>query len=358
MFVARSICSQRLQGSEREVFETILYDRLPDKRVQCTICQRRCVISDGKRGYCETRLNRGGSLYSLIYGRVSTIMVSPIEKKPLFHYYPGSPWLSLGSLGCNFKCPGCQNWDIAHAKPEEGERRIRYLSPREVIQLAKDNECVGISWTYNEPTLWFEYTLDCAKFTRETGLKTNYVTNGFITAEALDLIGPYLDSFRVDIKGFSEESYRRIAHLDRFEGILEVAIRAQRKWGMHVEVISNLIPGYNDDIQELKNIAAWIRNSLGKSTPWHVTRFVPHLDLSHLPSTPLRVLEMAREIGLKEGLEYVYLGNVHGHSAENTYCPRCGNLLIRRNGFIVLRNDIAGGRCIHCGFSIWGTFDS
>jgi pyruvate formate lyase activating enzyme len=217
---------------------------------------------------------------------------------------------------------------------------------------------LGISWTYNEPTLWFEFTVDCAKLAKETGLKTNYVTNGFITAEALDLIGPYLDSFRVDVKGFSQESYRKIAHLDRFEGILEVTARAQAKWGMHVEVISNLIPGYNDDIDELENIAAWIRRSLGKSTPWHVTRFVPHLDLSHVPSTPVRVLEMARAIGLEEGLEYVYLGNVHGHSAENTYCPRCGNLLIHRNGFIILRNDVADGRCIHCGFKIWGAYDS
>ena len=358
MVVPRPIRPERFQGGEIEVFEAILFDRLSDKRVQCTICQRRCVISEGQKGYCETRVNRGGSLYSLIYGRVSTMMVSPIEKKPLFHYYPGSHWLSLGSLGCNFKCPGCQNWDIARAKPEEGEGTIRYLSPGKVLQLAKDNECVGISWTYNEPTLWFEYTLDCAKFAKEKGLKTNYVTNGFITAAALDLIGPYLDSFRVDIKGFSRESYRRIAHLDRFEGILEVTIRAQRRWGMHVEIISNLIPGFNDDMQQLKNIAAWIRRSLGKSTPWHVTRFVPHLDLSHLPSTPIKVLEMAREIGLEEGLEYVYLGNVHGHHAENTYCPRCGNLLIRRGGFSILRNDIVDGRCIHCGSPIWGTFDS
>jgi len=311
MFVSRPVRPELLQGSEPEVFETILYDRLPNKRVQCTICQRRCIISDGQRGYCGTRVNRGGHLSSLIYGRVSTIMVSPIEKKPLFHYYPGSDWLPLGSLGRNFRYPSCQNGDIAHARPEKEERCTHYLSPAKVLQLAKDNGCVGISWTYNEPTLWFEYTLDCAKLAKETGLKTNYVTNGFITPEALDLIGPCLDSFRVDIKGFSEESYRGIAHLDRFEGILDVTIRAQRKWGMHVEVISNIIPGYNDDIQQLKNIATWIRRLLGKFTPWHVTRFIPHLDLSHVPSTPIRVLEMARKIGLEEGLEYVYVGNVH-----------------------------------------------
>jgi pyruvate formate lyase activating enzyme len=285
-------------------------------------------------------------------------MISPIEKKPLFHYYPGSKWLSLGSLGCNFKCPGCQNWGIAHARPDEGERTVRSILPGEVLQLAKDNDCMGISWTYNEPTLWFEYTLHCAKCAKEGGLKTNYVTNGFITAEALDLIGPHLDSFRVDIKGFSRESYRRIAHLDRFEGILEVTVRAQRKWGMHVEVITNLIPGYNDDIQQLKNIAAWIRDHLGKSTPWHVTRFVPHLDLSHVPSTSVRRLEMAREVGLKEGLNYVYLGNVHGHPAENTYCPHCGNLLIRRDGFTVVRNDLVDCGCGHCGSPISGAFDS
>lgn len=358
MCASRPVGPEGLRESEPEAFETILCDRRKGKRVQCHICQRRCVVSEGQRGYCETRVNREGHLYSLIYGRVSTIMVSPIEKKPLFHYYPGSQWLSLGSLGCNFKCPGCQNWDIAHAKPEKADRRTQYIPPGRLLQLAKENGCTGISWTYNEPTLWFEYTLDCAKLAKEGGMKTNYVTNGFITVEALDLIGPYLDSFRVDVKGFSEGSYRRIAHLERFEGILEATVRARAKWGMHVEVISNLIPGYNDDIKELKNIGGWIRRSLGKSTPWHVTRFVPHLELSHVPPTPLKVLETAREIGLREGLEYVYLGNVHGHPAENTYCPRCGNLLIQRGGFTVLRNDIADGRCIHCGFRIWGTFDS
>jgi pyruvate formate lyase activating enzyme len=341
----------------KDLKEAILYNHSPDKSVQCNICQRRCLIKDKKQGYCLTRLNDGGKLYTLIYSKVSCCMVSPIEKKPLFHFYPGSQWLSLGTLGCNFRCPGCQNWDIAHAKSNSKESQTEYITPQESVDLAKKHNCKGISWTYNEPTIWFEYTLDGARLAKENGLFTNYVTNGFITKEALDLIGPFLDAFRVDIKGFSLDFYKKICHVDDFRGILEVTKRAKEKWGMWVEIVTNIIPGYSDDEKQLRGIASWIKKDLGDQTPWHVTQFVPHLELSHIPTTPVSTLEKARKIGLKEGLQYVYLGNVWGHPAENTYCHNCKKLLIERRGFYVSQNYIKDGKCPFCGAVIPGRFN-
>jgi pyruvate formate lyase activating enzyme len=329
--------------------EALLYEIFSDDSVRCHICRRWCKIKPEELGYCHTRINKQGKLYSLIYSKVSCMMVSPIEKKPLFHFYPGSLWLSLGTFGCNFRCPGCQNWDIAHAKTDLIRYNAERISLEESINLAKKNNCKGVSWTYNEPTIWFEYTLDSAKLAKQNGLLTNYVTNGFITSEALDLIGPYLDAFRVDIKGFSKKFYKRMCHVNDFTGILEVTKRAKEKWGMWVEIITNIIPGYNDDEAQLKGIASWIKNDLGEFTPWHVTQFVPHLELSNVPATPVSTLEKAREIGLREGLKYVYLGNVWGHPAENTYCYNCQKLLIERRGFYISQNNIENGKCSYCG---------
>ncbi len=338
------------------MIEALLYDKLSNKKVRCHICQRRCQIKEGERGYCLTRLNEQGKLYTLIYGLISTLAISPIEKKPVHHFFPGSKWLSLGSFGCNFRCPGCQNWDIAHSKAGEEIKGARFVSPQELIEIAKKNRCLGISWTYNEPTLWFEYTLEGAKLAKENNLYTNYVTNGFITAEALDLIGPYLDVYRVDLKGFSKDSYKRIAHLKDFSGILEVIKRAKYKWGMHVEIVTNIIPGFNDSERDLKRMAAWIFENLGADTPWHVTRFFPHLELSHLPPTPLNVLEKIRTMGLKQGLHYVYSGNVPGSQGENTFCPHCQATLIVRDGLKMKESYLSEGRCKFCNYSIAGRF--
>lgn len=336
------------------MFEAILYNKLPENKVRCELCPRRCLLKEGARGYCLARQNQGGKLYSLTYGEVASISVNPIEKKPVFHFYPSSRWLSLGSLGCNFRCPGCQNWEIAHAKP--GGKGTSYLSPEECLSLAKRHGCLGISWTFNEPTIWLEYTLEGAKLAKEQGLFTNYVTNGYITSEALDVIGPYLDVFRVDIKGFSRNSYGSIAHIVDFTPVLEATKRAKQKWGMWVEVVTNVIPGYNDSEAELRGIAYWIRHQLGGLTPWHITRFFPHLKLSHLKPTPITTLEKAREWAFQEGLHYVYLGNVPGHPGENTYCHNCGRLLIRRRVFDVVEHDLRQGRCPHCQSVIPGSF--
>ena len=304
-------------------------------------------------GYCFTRENRDGKLYTLIYGKVSTRHIAPIEIKPLFHFYPGSKWFSLGTLGCNFRCLGCQNWEIAHYKSKvqalpKGSLRDKskvteYLSPEEVVRLAKENGCKGLSFTYNEPTIWFEYTLDCARLAKKKGLLSNYVNNGYITPEALDMIGPYLAAFRVDIKGFSDKFYKWLANVGDFKGILEVTKRAKDKWKMHIEIVTNIIPGHSDDEKQLRGIANWIYEKLGEDTPWHVTRFIPYLQLSHLFPTPVATLERAQRIGKEAGLKFVYLGNVPGHELENTYCPKCGRLLIRRLNYAILEYHIKKG---------------
>jgi len=338
--------------------EAILYKRLSGKNVRCSICQRRCLIEDGAKGFCSTRLNRDGILYTLSYGVVSTLSVAPIEIKPLYHFYPGSFWLSLGSFGCNFHCPGCQNWQIAHVKMDEKSSGVipeaEFLSPEEAVKLAQTHKCMGLSFTYNEPTLWLEYTLDCSKLARSRGMLTNYVTNGFITPEALDVIGPYLDAFRVDIKCFTGECYRKTAGFTDFMGILEVTERAKHHWKMHVEIVTNIIPGFNDDIEQLKALSLWITSHLGPDTPWHLTRFVPHLKLSHLRSTPQDTLERAQKIGKEQGLLYVYIGNIPGHPGENTYCPECHHLLISRGHFSLKASYLQNGYCPHCGEAIPG----
>ncbi|MFB0520179.1 MAG: AmmeMemoRadiSam system radical SAM enzyme [Desulfatiglandales bacterium] len=334
-----------------------LFKPVKHNLIQCHVCQRRCKIAPGSSGFCKTRKNMNGKLYSLIYGKVSSIRVSPIEIKPLFHFYPGSRWLSLGSLGCNFLCPGCQNWEISHANPEKETPFTEYISPEKAVQLAIKDNCKGISWTYNEPTLWLEYTLDTAKIARAQGLLTNYVTNGFITPEAMDLLGPSLDAYRVDLKGFSAHTYKSIANISDFEGILRIIEMAKSKWGMHIEIITNLTPGFNDDKEELHNMAHWIVNHLGPETPWHITRFVPHFKLSHLDYTPISRLEQARHIGMGNGLRFVYLGNVPGHPAENTYCPRCEKLLIERRNYQILKYNLEGNRCSFCSQIIAGYFE-
>ncbi|MCJ7813570.1 radical SAM protein, partial [bacterium] len=242
--------------------ESLLYERLSNQEVRCHICQRRCRIKENESGYCHTRVNHKGTLFSTIYGEVSTYHKAPIEIKPVYHFLPGSYALSLGSVGCNFLCPGCQNWEISFTKTKQLDAPTTFISPEESIQLAKKLDCQGISWTYNEPTLWFEYTLDGARLAKTAGLYTSYVTNGYITPEALDLIAPYLDTYRVDIKAFNHESYQKIAHISDWEGILDVIQRTQKKWNIHIEIVTNIIPGINDDVGQLKSLAQWIKNNL------------------------------------------------------------------------------------------------
>jgi len=329
--------------------EAILYEKLPNSRVRCHTCQWHCTIAPNKVGVCRVYQNNDGVLYSLNYAQVSSVNADPIEKKPLFHFFPGSSAFSLGTLGCNFHCKHCQNWEISSPESKLTWRSCQEIQPQAAIDLAKHYQCQGIAWTYNEPGIWFDYTLDSARLAKENDLYTVYVTNGYLTPEALDTIGPYLDAWCVDVKGFSDAFYRNLAKVKGWRGILEVAKRAKFKWDMHVEVITNIIPTMNDDDRQLKGIANWIRDELGELTPWHVTRFYPCYHLTHLPSTPLATLEHAYEIGQQAGLKFIYTGNVPEHSSENTICPSCGKLVVQRLGYQTKIVGLEGSRCKFCG---------
>lgn len=332
--------------------EAILYEAEKEGRVRCYVCPRYCLIAPKKLGVCLSRKNIDGHLYTLLDDYASSIAVDPIEKKPLYNFYPGTKCLSIGSLGCNFRCIHCQNWNIAHVGPEEASE-CRPFSPQMELDYAVQNDCDGVAWTYNEPIVWLEYTIESSKFLKENDLYTAYVTNGYITEEALDEVGPYLTAYRVDLKGFTDYFYRKLASIKEFSPILTAAKRAKFKWGMHVEVVTNIIPTMNDDDEQLRGIAGWIVKELGAETPWHVTRFMPHLELQNLPPTPIETLEHAHGIGKEEGLQYVYLGNVPGHSSENTYCPTCGRPVIERRAFTVDLKNLKGSSCAFCNETIY-----
>ncbi len=329
--------------------EALLYEKLPDSRVQCRTCQWRCRINPGNYGACGMYQNRGGTLYNLNYGRVSSVAADPIEKKPLFHFHPGTLCFSLGTLGCNFHCKHCQNWEISTADSTALLHECRELLPAASIDLAIKSRCQGIAWTYNEPTIWFEHTLESAKLAKEKNLYTVYVTNGYATPEALDTIGPYLDAWRVDIKGFTDAFYKDLTGVPHWREILDVTKRAKEKWHMHVEVVTNIIPTMNDDDAQLQGLADWVKAELGELTPWHVTRFYPNHRLMHLPPTPLSTIERACEIGRKAGLKFIYAGNVPGHESESTRCCNCGQTVVKRVGYDTEVTGLAGSRCRSCG---------
>ncbi|MCD6600226.1 MAG: AmmeMemoRadiSam system radical SAM enzyme [Dehalococcoidia bacterium] len=326
--------------------EAILYEKLPGGKVRCNICQWHCLINPGKSGVCRMYINRDGTLYSMNYAEVSSLAIDPIEKKPLFHFFPGTNAFSLGTWGCNFHCQNCQNWEISCVDIPDTSQR---LLPGKEIELAKKYNCAGIAWTYNEPSIWFEYTLDSARLAKENGLYTAYITNGYITPEALDTIGPYLDAWRVDVKGFNDGFYHQLTKIPHWRGILDMAKRAKDKWDMHIEVVTNVVPTMNDDEKQLSGIASWIRDNLGELTPWHVTRFYPMRNLSHLMPTPISTLEIAYQIGKKAGLKFVYLGNVPGHEYENTICYSCGKLVVQRVGYNTEVLGLDKSRCKFCG---------
>jgi pyruvate formate lyase activating enzyme len=343
-------------GPEVQEKEAILYRELPFKAAQCFVCPEQCIVEQGGQGFCRVRKNAQGKLYATHYGRVSFVQAEPIEKKPLFHFYPGAQVLSLGSIGCNLRCPGCQNGEVSYRWSRNGGTPLIDLSPQAAADLAGRLGCRGICWTYNEPTVWLEYVLDAAKAAREQDLRTILVSNGYMTEEALDRIGPHLDALRVDIKGFSADTYRAVTGRPAIGHVLAIARRAKEQWDLHVECVTNLIPGVNDSEREIRSLAAWIVRALGEETPWHLTRFYPNLKLVHIPATPIETLEQARAVGYQEGLRYVYLGNALFREGENTSCYACGALLIRREGYVV-EHYLQGGRCPVCDAAVpgrWG----
>ncbi|MDD2540603.1 MAG: AmmeMemoRadiSam system radical SAM enzyme [Desulfuromonadaceae bacterium] len=331
--------------------EAMFYAQEDDKQVRCGLCRFRCLISDGARGICAVRENRGGILYSLVYGKLCAEHVDPIEKKPLFHVMPGSKSYSIATVGCNFRCRHCQNYSISQVNwnmPIRGSE----MTPQEVVQMAIDNDCQSISYTYTEPTIFFEFAYDTARLARKAGLKNIFVTNGYITGEALATIAPYLDAANIDLKGFSENFYRDIVHA-RLSEVLDSLIK-YRKQGIWLEITTLIIPGLNDSDKELQALAAFIVTNLGVDTPWHVSQFYPTYTLTDLPRTPVETLRRARDIGLAAGLRYVYEGNVPGEGGENTSCPSCSTLLVKRYGYVIEKIRISNGACPDCGAAIAG----
>ncbi len=325
--------------------EALLYEKRPDNKVQCYLCNHRCLIKEGKSGICQVRVNREGTLYSLVYGRAVAENVDPIEKKPLFHVLPGSSSYSIATCGCNFRCLHCQNHEISQM-PRDGGRIAGWdLQASEAVTRAMESGCRSISYTYTEPTIYFEYALDIARLAREKGIFNVFVTNGYMTEEALEAFHPFLDAANVDLKAATDDFYKRICGA-RIEPV-KASIRKMREMGVWVEVTTLLIPGLNDDPDGLREIARFLL-SVGPEVPWHVSGFHPTYRLTDRTRTPVQTLRMAREIGLQEGLRYVYSGNVPGDDGENSQCPGCGERLIRRFGFRILENRLRGGACPRC----------
>lgn len=332
--------------------EAMFYEKLDDKMVKCNLCSHRCSrIADSKKGICGVRENKNGKLYSLVYGKVAARSVDPIEKKPLFHFLPGSRSYSIATVGCNFRCGNCQNFDISQLPKERKIIVGQEVSPEEIVSAAKRNNCASIAYTYSEPTIFFEYAYDTAKLASKEGIKNVFVTNGYITEEALKEINPYLDAANIDLKSFSDDFYRKNCGA-RLEPVLG-SIRLYKSLGIWTEITTLIIPTLNDSEEELRKIAEFI-SEVGEETPWHITQFHPTYKLIDLPRTPITILRRAREIGLEAGLRYVYEGNVPGENGENTYCHNCGKMLIRRFGYQILENKIKNSACTYCGTKIDG----
>ena len=325
--------------------EAMLYEKLSEQRVRCNLCNHRCLIGEGKKGICAVRENREGTLYTLVYRRLISRNVDPIEKKPMFHFAPGSRSFSIATVGCNFRCDFCQNYEISQMPRDENQITGQDASPEEIVAMAKKTGCKTIAYTYTEPTIYFEYAFEIAQRASKEGLKNIFVTNGYMTEEALRTLHPHLHGANVDLKAFREEFYQKRCGA-KLEGVLK-SLKVMRELGVWVEITTLIIPGLNDDEEELREIASFI-GTLGRETPWHISRFHPMYKLQDRSVTSVRVLESAREIGMQAGLKYVYTGNVPGNAGENTYCPACGKILVERLGFRIAHYRIKEGKCFHC----------
>ncbi len=314
--------------TDRKNHPALFYHKSGDKII-CNLCNHRCQISNGKTGICKTRKVEDGNLHTLTYGYFSAEAIDPVEKKPLYHFLPGTDTYSLGSVGCNFHCLFCQNWHISM----QGMDRVnlQYISPEEGVQRALDNHVSSISWTYNEPSINFEYTIDMAKIAHQNGLKTIYVTNGYMSKEVLLNLVPFIDAMRIDLKSMDEMFYQKICGASLQPVLDNIALAVMN--GIHVEIINLVIPGFNDSKENLSKLIDWVLKNTGPMTPLHFTRFHPDYKLTESIETPIKTLEYAYTLAKSAGLNYPYIGNVMNHQYENTYCHSCGELLIKRSGF-------------------------
>lgn len=342
------------ENDERFIREAACYKKLPAGAVECVLCPRHCKVSDQETGSCGVRSNHQGTYRTHVFGRVVTLANDPIEKKPLFHYRPGTEALSLATAGCNFECQFCQNWEISQFRPEQVPARWGYVSPESLVALAKERGSSAIALTYSEPVVFFEYSLAIAKAGKAAGVPAVFISNGYIETDPLDQLLAVLGAMKVDFKAFSEDFYTKVCR-GTLAPVLKTLKRVHEK-GVWLEMVHLTIPTLNDSSDQHKALCDWVLTNVGPDVPLHFTRFQPTYRLKNLPPTPPSTLERAYQIAKKAGLHYPYVGNLPGHEGENTYCHHCGKLLIQRIGFMVVENKLNKGRCYSCANPIPGVW--
>jgi pyruvate formate lyase activating enzyme len=322
------------------------------KKVQCQLCPTECILSEYQVGNCRVRINKDGELYSLVYGKPCAIHIDPIEKKPFSHILPATQAFSIATVGCTLTCKFCQNWQISQAKPED--ERFYKLPPEKVVSEALRTRCRSIAYTYTEPTVFYEYMYDTSVLAHEKGLLNTYITCGYINQKPLKKLAKYLDGANVDLKGFTEEYYKKVCG-GKLKPVLDSLVTL-KEHGVWVEVTNLIVPTLNDDYKKIREMCKWLVKNLTVDTPLHFSRFHPNYRLKNLPATPLKTLTRARDIAMEEGIRYVYVGNI-GHEGNNTYCYKCKKLLIERRGYFITQNHVVKGRCKYCDVSVAGIFE-
>lgn len=353
-FVLKGMPERLYAGTEQQFKEALYYQKTDSKKltVSCLLCPRGCTIAEGETGFCRARKNIKGKLYSLGYAQPCAIHIDPIEKKPFYNYHPKSTSFSIASAGCNLRCKFCQNWQISQVSPLDTSNQ--HAPPDKIVSAAKSSGCKSIAYTYTEPTNFYEYMLDTAKIAKSKGILNVNHSNGYINQEPLKELCKYIDAANIDLKGFSNSFYNKVCEAE-LNPVLET-IKTLKKSGVWVEITNLVIPGYNDDTSMITKMCEWIKRDVGIDTPIHFSRFYPMYKMTGVAPTPVATLERAREIALKTGLHYPYVGNVPGHPGDNTYCPNCKKMLVKRSGYSILENEIKNGRCKYCGAKIGGVW--
>jgi pyruvate formate lyase activating enzyme len=340
-------------SGKENLVEARFYNKLENKKIQCKLCPRECIIDNLERGYCGVRENRDGVYYTLVHSQAVTYHVDPVEKKPLFHFMPGEEAFSFATVGCNVECKFCQNWQISQTRPEQTKNF--YIPPKSIAEQALKNNTKVIAYTYSEPVIFYEYMYDTIVKGNENGIKSVMISNGFINPEPLKKLCEIISGIKIDLKAFSETFYKKYVSAELKPVLNTLAnIRKSRTW---LEIVYLVIPTLNDSEKEFKEAAKWIKQNLGANVPLHFTRFYPQYKLLNLPPTPINTLNTAKQIADSEGLNYVYIGNVPGNSGENTYCPKCKNMLIERSGYYIKSNKIKNSHCSFCNNFIPGVFN-
>ncbi|MHA1838996.1 MAG: AmmeMemoRadiSam system radical SAM enzyme [Candidatus Ranarchaeia archaeon] len=323
-------------GTQAQLFEKVGRHN----KIRCILCPHRCLIESGQKGFCQVKINKDGVLYSEIYGKVSSTVVEPIEKRPFFHFWPGSLVLTISSVGCTMRCQYCQNWQISQAPIEKLEIPYMSYTPEDIIVMAKKNQCQAIGFAYNEPIVWYEYVKDVAAKAQENNIKIILVTNGYVSSEAIEQLAKVVDAVNIDVKAFNDRFYRKICGVPTRKPVLDAAIRFKEK-GVHVELSHLLIPGETDKLTEIRLFSEWVHDALGPDTPVHFLSFYPAFKMLNISQTPIETLNNAQKIARSIGLRYPYISNLRGSPGENTYCPSCGAEVIRRQEYAILKYGLS-----------------